>query len=127
MAYLRKIMKMTKIRRKMLAVLVVLCLCGVALATDPNLVGWWKLDSDADDYSSYGNDGTIYGNPCFVAGQVDGALSFDGSGDYVAANVSDDVAAGDLTLSMWVKSDSNTTQQFIASFNNFLMFLYIVY
>jgi len=39
---------------------VVLCvaLSSTALASEPNLVGWWKLDGNANDSSGNGLDGT---------------------------------------------------------------------
>jgi len=41
--------------------------------TEPNLVGWWKLDGDVSD-SGYGCNGTAYGNPLptYVAGAAYG-------------------------------------------------------
>jgi len=47
------------------------------------VVAHWKFDDDANDSSGNGYDGTIYGDPCFVTGQIDGALDFDGTADYV--------------------------------------------
>ncbi len=55
--------------------------------TDPNLIGWWKLDEGEGtitvDWSGHGNHGEIRGNPQWVAGQDGGALDFDGSGDFI--------------------------------------------
>jgi hypothetical protein len=55
--------------------------------TRADLVGWWRLDegtgTTAYDSSGNGNDGTILGNPQWVAGKVGGALDFDGNGDYI--------------------------------------------
>jgi hypothetical protein len=55
--------------------------------TDPNLVGWWKLDdregSVALDWSGNYNHGTLFNGPEWIYGQVDGALQFDGINDYV--------------------------------------------
>jgi hypothetical protein len=55
--------------------------------TDPNLVGWWKLDEGSGtlvlDNSGHGNNGTLRGNPQWVVGHDDDALEFDGVGDYV--------------------------------------------
>jgi len=57
-----------------------------ASAADPNLLGWWKLDegsgTTAYDSSGNGNDGTLNGDPQWVAGKYGGALDFDGD-DYV--------------------------------------------
>jgi hypothetical protein len=56
------------------------------------LVAWWKLDetsgTKAADSSGSGNDGTVYGatwQP--TGGKIGGALSFDGSDDYVDIGV----------------------------------------
>ena len=62
-----------------------LILTGTANADDPNLVGWWKFDGDALDSSGNGRDGTLMGDALLVdVGQWAGALSLDGSGDYVS-------------------------------------------
>ena len=53
--------------------------------SDPNLIGWWKLDETsgliAADSSGNGNDGTLTdmaGNE-WTTGYIDGAIEFDGS------------------------------------------------
>jgi hypothetical protein len=55
--------------------------------SDPNLVGWWKLDEEAGtfamDSSGYGNHGTLRGNPAWVVGYDGGALQLNGVDDYV--------------------------------------------
>ena len=55
--------------------------------SDPNLLGWWKLDEGqgtvAVDWSGHGNHGEIRGNPQWVGGRDGGALDFDGSGDFI--------------------------------------------
>ena len=57
--------------------------------TDPNLVGWWKLDGEffdlgyVVDYSGYNHHGTLRGDPQLVEGYDGGAMEFDGDGDYV--------------------------------------------
>jgi tetratricopeptide (TPR) repeat protein len=67
------------------------------------LVGWWKLDGDANDSSGSGNHGTLINGPQPVAGRIGGALKFDGSDDYV------DLPIGRLvstltraTIAVWV-------------------------
>ncbi len=59
-------------------------LTGTASA---ELVGWWKLDdgtgTTAVDSSGNGNDATVYGDPQWIDGRLDGALQFDGVDDYV--------------------------------------------
>jgi len=54
--------------------------------SDPNLVGWWKLDDEGGtfvmDSSGYGNHGALQSNPQWVAGYDGGALQLDGNDDY---------------------------------------------
>jgi len=70
----------------------------------------WKLDSDASDYSGNGYDGTIYGDPNWVAGQIDGALDLDGMDDYVDTNSADLGLEGTdtITVSAWIYPRSVT-------------------
>ena len=69
-----------------------LVLSSGAGAADPSLVGWWRFDEGSGtttrDSSGNGNDGTLQGNPQWVAGKIGGALDFDGNYGYV--NVPDD-------------------------------------
>jgi hypothetical protein len=68
-------------------------------------VGWWKLDDNADDSSSTGANGTVVGEPVWVAGVIDGALELDGIDDYVDCGnpAALDFATGDFTVSAWIK------------------------
>ncbi|MCJ7777894.1 MAG: LamG domain-containing protein [Sedimentisphaerales bacterium] len=50
-----------------------LVLTNAAKASDPNLVGWWKLDGDANDSSGYGLNGIVHGAVTYVAGPTYGA------------------------------------------------------
>ncbi|OHB83000.1 MAG: hypothetical protein A2Z38_07955 [Planctomycetes bacterium RBG_19FT_COMBO_48_8] len=55
--------------------------------TDPNLVGWWKLDEGMGnivlDWSGHDNHGTLANGPIWMEGNDGGALQFDGLDDYV--------------------------------------------
>ena len=75
---------------------------------DPNLglVGWWKLDetsgTTASD-SALTNHGTLYGNPVWMPGQIDGSLDCDTSGDYV--RIPDNASlnpAQQITIAFWI-------------------------
>ena len=50
-------------------------------------VGWWKFDdttgTTAVDSSPNKNNGTLVNGPTWAAGQIDGAVQFDGTNDYV--------------------------------------------
>ena len=69
------------------------------------LVGHWKLDEieGAIAYDNVGdNDGILYGNPIWqpTVGIIDGALEFDGDGDYLEIpKIGDSV---EFTYAMWV-------------------------
>jgi len=55
------------------AIIVVFLLSLVAIPTavfGDDLVAHWEFDDNANDSSSNGYDGTIYGDPCFVTGQA---------------------------------------------------------
>ncbi|MBU0579479.1 hypothetical protein KJ628_05955, partial [Patescibacteria group bacterium] len=60
---------------------------GVAANASADLVAHWRFDEGsgtiAADVSGNGNDGTLRGDPRWVAGVIGGALEFDGNGDYV--------------------------------------------
>ena len=78
--------------------------------TDPNLVGWWKLDDEglgiAVDYSGYNHYGTFNGDPQFTAGYDGDALDFDGD-DYVVLGTAGDLNFGDATdfsVALWVNT-----------------------
>ncbi len=94
--------KKANLKLMTVAMMVVLIGAGSAWAdlTD-GLVAHWKLDGDAID-SAGSNDGTIYG-AIPTTGQIDGALSFDGSGDYVELPDNEPVwlPQNNFTLSAW--------------------------
>ncbi|MHC4582445.1 MAG: hypothetical protein ACYS14_13400, partial [Planctomycetota bacterium] len=77
----------------------------LASAAQADLVGWWKLDdgsgTTAIDSSDSGNDGTLQGDPQWVAGKVGGALECDG-GDYVDVPGVANINPQDITLMTWV-------------------------
>lgn len=76
---------------------------------NPNIVGYYKFDSNADDFSGLGYNGTTAGSPTYVAGKVSNAIDFNAAiGNYVNvadnndfsfATVSNDVP---FSISCWV-------------------------
>jgi hypothetical protein len=80
--------------------------------SDPNLVGWWKLDegsgNNALDFSGHGNHGELRGGPQWVSGYDGIALEFDGSDDYVNFSNPSGWASGTSARSMcgWGKTDT---------------------
>ena len=85
----------------------VLLLTGLAsaLAVDPDLVGHWRLDGNAND-SAGGHHGTLVGGATWAADPQRGwCLDLDGSGSYV--DVGDDPAltfSDAITVACWIKA-----------------------
>ncbi|UCG46121.1 MAG: LamG domain-containing protein [Phycisphaerales bacterium] len=76
--------------------------------SDPNLVGWWKLDrtggaGTAIDWSGYERHGTIRGNPEWEPGICGEALKFDGYNDYVDLPIGSLISTlNSATVTTWV-------------------------
>lgn len=83
---------------------------GVPGIPTSGLAAYWSMDegsgSTAADSSGNGNNGTLSG-PVWTAGNRGGALSFDGTNDYVnAGNPAGLKLTGAMTLSAWIKIDT---------------------
>ena len=74
---------------------------------DDGLVAHWKLDDEPGSsiaIDSVGtNNGILYGDPTWTTGRIDGALSFDGDGDYVRLDAIDPLAGDRLTAQAWIR------------------------
>jgi hypothetical protein len=73
-------------RKKLIYLVCFVLVLSVASNASAELVARWKLDEGSGtitEDSKGDNDGTLYGNTSWVNGILDGALSFDGDGDYV--------------------------------------------
>jgi hypothetical protein len=79
----------------------------VTSASGPVL--WWKLDDGsgtaASDSSGNGNNGTLANSPTWTTGKVGGALSFNGSNQYVSLANAGNLAKGNAahTVAAWIK------------------------
>ena len=99
--------------RKLFYLIPFILVFGLTLTSTASaeLVGWWKFDdgsgTTAVDSSGNGNDATVYGDPQWVAGWLDGALQFDGVDDYV-----------DLPIGSMIGSLTNSTFLIWANFAN---------
>jgi len=85
-------------------IVVVLSLAGNVSA---DLVAHWKFDDGsgeiAQDSSGNGYDGTLFGEPTWVAGQIGGALEFDGTNDYVELPIGSLISSlTNSTFAIWV-------------------------
>jgi len=97
--------------------ILVLNMAGNAKA---DLILHWRFDegsgTTAYDSSGNGRDGTLVGDPKWVAGKIDGALEFGGDGDHVLDDDAENYLNGldSLTVCMWIKSNlTNTDKGFL--------------
>lgn len=78
------------------------------LFTYPGAVAYWKLDETEGDiaYDSTGeNDAVVFGDALWQpdGGQVNGALAFDGTDDYVSTSFVLNSADGPFSVFAWIK------------------------
>ena len=96
---------------------------------EPGPISCWKFDEGEGTtvYDSAGNnDGTIYG-ATWTTGQIDGALNFDGVGDYVS--ISPITLSANWTLSGWFKVSYDIGNVIIGgsgTYYNYLVFRHSV-
>ncbi len=79
----------------------------IRVNTTESLVGHWKLNGNALDSSTKGNDGTVTNALVTNKGKFKQAYEFDGVDNYI--NVSDnsglDFTSEDFSISIWIKPD----------------------
>jgi hypothetical protein len=71
------------------------------------LVGYWPFNSNANDESGNGNNGTVSGATVTTDrfGNPNSAYSFDGINDYIATNYSGILGKNSRTISIWLKRE----------------------
>jgi len=83
------------------------------------LVGWWAFDEGAGttayDGTDLGNNGTLRGDPEWVAGQLDGALDFDGDDSVNCGQAPQLGLTSAITIACWVNPSALTGQHGIVS------------
>ena len=77
-------------------------------AQDLSLVGFWTFDdSTAVDSSSYGNNGTLSGDPIFINGMKGTAIYFDAIDDEVIISDENSLDTdSSMTIALWIMPDS---------------------
>ena len=72
----------------------------------PGLVCSWPLDegsgTKANDASGSGNLGTLFNNPTWTTGKINGALSFNGVNNYVSTPALNLAGTRAVTVALWV-------------------------
>jgi len=88
------------------------------IVSPPDLVSWWPLDETSGTLAvdiADGNDGVHFNSPTPIAGKVDGALDFDGIGDFVNAGNPANLKLTTGTVDAWIKtSDAGSNFRGIA-------------
>jgi hypothetical protein len=75
----------------------------------PQALGYWSLDSNADDASGNGFDGAVYGNPTWVAsGYINEAVQLDGVDDYIEISQQPTMDSSAFTVSFWARVDGGS-------------------
>ncbi len=73
---------------------------------EAGFMSWWKFDEGTGDiaYDSAGNNHGSVSGASWTAGQIDGALAFDGVNDYVLVpdDESQQIKTNQITLSAWI-------------------------
>jgi len=92
---------------------------ALGIANLCGMVARWKLDESqgrkASDSSANDNDGTLVGNPKWLAsgGKFGGALEFDGVDDYVDCGKNADLdIVNEITIAAWVKTNDSGNSDF---------------
>jgi len=99
--------------RKLLYLICFVVVLSIANNASADLIGYWKFNESsgttAEDSSGNGNDGTLIGDPQWVAGNLgSGALEFNGD-DYVEISPTSFNTNTDFTWTAWIKTDSDGT------------------
>ncbi|MFZ3031617.1 MAG: LamG domain-containing protein [Candidatus Moraniibacteriota bacterium] len=76
---------------------------------DSGLAGYWAMDegsgTSATDASTNGNTGTLTNGPTWTTGQVGGAVTFDGTDDYIDVGTAGLTSPTKLSGAAWIKID----------------------
>ena len=94
-----------------LALIFVIAYMSEAQVVTDGLIAYWTFDEadmDGDVAKDIigGHDGTIFGDPETIEGKVNEGLEFDGSGDYIEAEIPDDLLADGATLEVWFRQEA---------------------
>lgn len=92
-------------------------------ALERGLAGYWKLDdgsgTSATDASTNANDGTLTNGPTWTTGQIGGAVSFDGTDDYIIeAGTTKYKFTSSFAFGGWFKSTANEDNRPVAGFDS---------
>jgi len=86
--------------------------------TDPNLVGWWKLDEGLGsvavvDSSGHGHHGDVVGDSQWIDGYDGDALEFDGVGYVQMKDYKGVLGTNAFSVSIWLKTSNMALQELV--------------
>jgi hypothetical protein len=92
-------------------------------ALERGLAGYWKLDdgsgTSATDASTNGSTGTLTNGPTWTTGKIGGAVSFDGTDDYIIeAGTTQYKFTSSFAFGGWFKSTGNQDSVPVAGFDS---------
>jgi hypothetical protein len=110
---LKLIAKDWKLGISFLLSITLLLFAALPVCADSTLVGYWKLDGNAIDFSEYGNNGTVYGAIAASDrfGNPDSAMTFNGIDNYISIPDNSTLKPAQITISAWIKLNINTTTE----------------
>ena len=93
-----------------LALIFVAAYVAEAQVVEDGLIAYWTFDeADIGDTAKDiigGHDGTIFGAPETIEGKVNEALKFNGSTDYIEAEIPDGLLAEGTTFELWFQQEA---------------------
>ena len=101
--------------RKLFLIVVILALCllcndnALSIIKTANLVGGWRFEGNANDFSGNSNNGTVTG-AVLATGKFGQGYSFDGNGDYVLTILNVAGQTG-LTAAGWFYQTSSAARE----------------
>jgi hypothetical protein len=76
----------------------------------PNLVGWWRMENNANDASGAGKNAAWTGTPAYASGKSGRAIDLPGSASvYVAPPDDVGLTTTNGTIAAWIKNDTIST------------------
>lgn len=92
-------------------------------ALERGLAGYWKLDdasgTTATDASTNGSNGTLTSGPTWTTGQIGGAVSFDGTDDYIIeAGTTQYKFTSSFAFGGWFQSTGDQDNRPVAGFDS---------
>jgi len=114
----RRIIMSKKLIYLVLVLVLVLLADMVNADITTDLMGYWKLDGNANDISGNNYHGEEFGSPSYVPGMIGQAMEFNGSQSVYIPEFTVIQNQDEVTVCMWVKADRNTGEDQVMWFTD---------